>query len=113
MSKSKGNVTDPFSLLKIYPSGLLRSYFIARINFFKDGVFTEELLRELHRVFYVNGLGNLYSRVSRMIESYQNLIVPNFKKSIHPELDSYYCLCLDTIEKFEKKMNDYQLTESC
>src|SRR5438270_2308937 len=80
MSKSKGNVIDPLELLKKYPSGLLRAYFIAKINFLQDGVCDESLLKEFYQSFLVNNLSNLVSRVNKMLQLYREGIIPSLEE---------------------------------
>jgi len=110
MSKSKGNIIDPLELLKKYPCDLLKTYFIAKINFLQDGVFSEELLKEFHQDFFIHNLGNLCSRVGKMIELYNNSIVPVFVETENSYLKEYYQSCLLTIKEYQKLMDNYQLT---
>src|SRR5687768_7583146 len=103
MSKSKGNVIDPFELLKKYPSDLLRAYFIAKINFGQDGTFTEDLLRGFYHDFLVNNLSNLFSRVHRMLHLYSQGIIPKSKKVENQKLKNYYQQCKIVVEEFQAK----------
>lgn len=110
MSKSKGNVIDPLELLKKYPCDLLKAYFIAKINFLQDGVFSEGLLKEFHQDFFIHNLGNLCSRVGKMIELYNNSIIPVFGETENSYLEEYYQTCLLTVKEYQKLMDNYQLT---
>src|SRR3954467_694274 len=111
MSKSEGNVTDPFDLLKVYPKDLLRAYFVGKINFLQDGILEEDLLKSFYQDFFVNNLGNLVSRVNRMIYLYNNGIISKIKEKVSNErLEIYYHKCDLTVKEFQKKMDQYELT---
>jgi len=113
MSKSKGNVVDPLELLKKYPKDLLRSYFVAKINFLQDGIFSEDLLRSFYHEFFINNLGNLVSRTNKMIHLYNEGIVPELKEEVKNEkLIKYKKKCNLVVEEFQKKMNNYELTNA-
>jgi len=115
MSKSKGSVIDPLELLKKYPADLLRAYFMARINFLQDGVCDEDLLREFYHDFLVNNLSNLVSRVNKMLHLYNEGVIPELKEEIKPnneKLEAYKNKCELTVKGFQKKMNQYELTNA-
>ena len=70
LSKSEGNIIDPFELAKKYSTDPLR-YFIARqIPFGDDGDFSEKFLADRHNNELANKLGNLILRVSALAEKY-------------------------------------------
>jgi len=112
MSKSKGNVVDPLELLEKYPRDLLRTYFVAKINFLQDGIFGEDLLKEFYQDFFIHNLGNLCQRVRKMIELYNNDTIPAFTETENIHLKNYYQICLTTIENYQQKMDNYQLTSA-
>lgn len=63
MSKSIGNVIDPFEILKKYGVDSLRYYFLKEIPAYEDGDFTESRFKERYNGELANGLGNFCARV--------------------------------------------------
>jgi methionyl-tRNA synthetase len=113
MSKSKGNVIDPLKLLKDYPKDLLRTYFIAKINFLQDGVIEEKLLKEFYQDFFVNNLSNLVSRTNKMLYLYNKGIIPELTiENKDSRLESYYSSCALSANNFQKMMDQYELTNA-
>lgn len=70
MSKTLGNVADPFDLAERFGASALRYYLLREISPFEDGDFTEEKFLESYNANLANGLGNLASRISKMAEQY-------------------------------------------
>ncbi|MCJ7826401.1 methionine--tRNA ligase, partial [Patescibacteria group bacterium] len=66
MSKTIGNVIDPFELIKKYDADSLRYYFLREIPPFADGDFSERRFKELYNADLANGLGNLVARVAKL-----------------------------------------------
>jgi len=66
MSKTVGNVIDPFDLIKKYGTDSLRYYFLREIPPFADGDFSERRFKELYNADLANGLGNLVARVAKL-----------------------------------------------
>jgi methionyl-tRNA synthetase len=64
MSKSLGNVIDPFEYVDKYGTEAVRYYLLAKINPFEDSDFTKESFEQVYQADLANGLGNLVSRVS-------------------------------------------------
>jgi methionyl-tRNA synthetase len=67
MSKSKGNVVDPFVVLKTVPADAIRYYLMSEITFGKDGDFVDARVIEKFNADLANGFGNLISRTCALI----------------------------------------------
>jgi len=66
MSKSAGNVIDPFLLIDKYGSDALRYYLMRDIATGKDSDFSEERVLSAHNEALANSLGNLLNRTLQM-----------------------------------------------
>ena len=67
MSKSVGNVVDPFDLVKAYGVDQTRYYFLRETAFGQDGSYSHELIVARINADLANGLGNLAQRSLSMI----------------------------------------------
>ncbi len=75
MSKTIGNVIDPFELIEKYGADPIRYYFLAKFSPFSDGDFSENKFIEVYNADLANGLGNLVSRLAKLCE--QNDVQPS------------------------------------
>jgi methionyl-tRNA synthetase len=70
MSKSLGNVVDPFELIARYGVDSVRYYLLREIPPTEDGDFTYEKFKERYNADLANGLGNLVARVIALAMKY-------------------------------------------
>ena len=76
MSKTTGNVVDPFPFITEYGIDALRYYLAREIRFGEDGTFTAEGFEARYSQELANELGNLLNRVVSMVGRYRDGTVP-------------------------------------
>lgn len=70
MSKSRGNVINPFDVVKEYNTDALRYYLLRELHPYEDSDFTDEKFKEVYTANLVNGVGNLTNRIMKLAEDY-------------------------------------------
>ena len=81
MSKTLGNVIDPVEMAQKYGPDALRYFLLREVPFGEDGDVSEEKLKARFNGDLANGLGNLFSRTTNMIEKYLDGDIGEFVKS--------------------------------
>jgi methionyl-tRNA synthetase len=76
MSKSLGNVLDPFDVIEEYGTDALRFYLMRDVPFGADGAVGMEAVRTRYEAELANEYGNLASRTIAMILRYRDGLVP-------------------------------------
>ena len=111
MSKSKGNVVDPFVLSERYGVDAVRYFLLREVPFGSDGVYTNEALITRTNADLANDLGNLVSRTTAMITQYFGGVVPahDVKEDIDDELIN---LCKDALAKVRTHIDNLLVPEA-
>ena len=108
MSKSKGNVVDPYVLAEKFGVDALRFFLLRTFPFGSDGNFTNELLISTINSDLANALGNLVSRTTAMAEKYFGGTLPQEKEG-GPEDEELLALIRETPAKYAAQMDAFQL----
>lgn len=93
ISKSLGNVVDPFELVSKFGVDAVRYYLLREIPAWGDGDFSIARFRDLYNGELANGLGNLVARVARLAQD-TKLNLPakknfKFKKVVRDNLKNF------------------------
>ena len=109
MSKSRGNVVDPYILAERFGVDALRFFLLRTFPFGSDGNFTNELLISTINTDLANTLGNLVSRTTAMSQKYfgGDLGAGGESASLDEELKA---LAAEVFEKYEKHMEHFQFS---
>ena len=70
MSKSLGNVIDPFEIVEKYGTDAVRYYLARHVHPYEDSDVTEEDFKEAYNAHLANGLGNLVARIMKLAETH-------------------------------------------
>jgi len=106
MSKSLGNVIDPFDLAKKYGIDAVRYFLLREIPPTEDGDFTYEKFEARYNSDLASGLGNLVARVLTMAEKVSSInYQPSKEKEIEKVID-------DARKKYKKALDEFKFNES-
>jgi methionyl-tRNA synthetase len=84
MSKTLGNVIDPFEVIERLGPDALRFYLLREVQWGQDGDVTWEGLERRYQGELANDLGNLVSRATAMVVRYRDGVVPSGANALAP-----------------------------
>ena len=107
MSKSKGNVVDPYVLAEKFGVDALRFFLLRTFPFGSDGNFSNELLIQTINMDLANDLGNLVSRTTAMVEKYFGGTLPAERENSDADCD-LKTMASTLRERYEAEMERFQ-----
>lgn len=108
MSKSLGNVVDPFEVGKTYGVEPVRYYLLREVPTADDGDWSEARFEALYQGELANNLGNLVSRVLTMTEKYSGGKVPPSAKD-----EAVVTEVMKTWKEYHEYFTDFNIKAGC
>jgi Methionyl-tRNA synthetase len=107
MSKSLGNVLDPFAIIDRFGTDALRYYVLRDVSFGEDGSVSTTAFEQRYETELANEYGNLASRTLAMVARYRDGRLP--QAEVDPELAADFDGLVDRIAE---RIDRVELTQA-
>ncbi len=111
ISKSLGNVIDPYDIISEYGLDQFRFYLFREVPFGNDGDFSKQTIEKRINADLSNNFGNLIQRITSFIEKNCNQIVEN-KFNLHKEDEELLNLSKNKINEYHKFMSNLEIDKA-
>ncbi len=109
MSKSLGNVIDPFELVKKYGADAVRYYLLREIPSTEDGDFTIEKFEQRYNSDLAGGIGNLVARVLGIADKISNFKFQTLNKILNAKLSK---TIKEVNKKYKSSVENFKFNEA-
>lgn len=104
MSKSLGNVIDPYEMIRTHGRDCFRYYLMKEMSLQNDNVFSVDTMVGIYNGDLANNIGNFLSRTLGMLKKYTNHVCPKFNHALCNVTDQ---ALIDSIVKTNKLIHDH------
>jgi len=112
MSKSLGNVINPYDVVKELGTDPLRFYLTYNVSSFEDSPISMEMIKESYNANLANGIGNLTNRIVKMAENYDVVVTLPEPESVWKDKEHVGQAYHDAFKNFEpQKAMEYLMNE--
>ncbi len=112
MSKSKGNVIYPETLVERYGLDPVRYFLLREMPVNQDGIFSPEAFIERYNFDLCNDLSNLVNRTISMVNKYFEGKVPENQTHANSIDEEFEKDAQNSIIQFEKRINNFEIADS-
>jgi methionyl-tRNA synthetase len=111
MSKSLGNVVDPYRIVEEFGQDVFRYFLLREMPFGQDGDFSRSAIIGRTNGELANGLGNLVSRTVGMIKKYSSGVIPEPGPLMQGDINIREN-ALKTVRQFDEYMDEVAFNKS-